>query len=106
MFWPELRYEAWKDTRQTLHRWTQIVGKIRLSKSPWINHSWGSTLYVTARGLTTSVIHDKDFSFSIDFDLITHHLVITSSDGRYVSLSLFPQSVSVFHEKCLDALSG
>ena len=72
--WPELPTAAWRDTYATLHLWTQIVGKIRLSKSPWLNHSWHVTLYVTARGLTTSPIPDGDRTFQIDFDFIDHSL--------------------------------
>ena len=54
--WPELPYATWKDTRDTLHLWTQVVGKVRLALTPWLNHSWHVALYVTARGLTTSPI--------------------------------------------------
>ena len=66
--WPELPTAAWRDTYATLHLWTQIVGKIRLARSPWLNHSWHVTLYVTARGLTTSPIPDGIRTFQIDFD--------------------------------------
>ncbi|MGD8607770.1 MAG: DUF5996 family protein, partial [Myxococcales bacterium] len=55
--WPEIPYDSWKDTSETLHQWLQIVGKYRLAQTPWLNHSWHATFYVTARGLTTSVIH-------------------------------------------------
>jgi hypothetical protein len=72
--WPELPYAAWKDTCQTLHLWTQIVGKIRLVRTPWLNHSWHVTLYVTARGLTTSPIPDGARTFQIEFDFIDHVL--------------------------------
>src|SRR3546814_13171366 len=67
--WPELPPpDAWADTFATVHMWVQIVGKIRLALSPWLNHSWGSTLYVTANGLTTSPIPAGDGSFDIEFD--------------------------------------
>src|SRR5881409_1312090 len=69
--WPSLPLEAWSDTCATLHMWTQIVGKIRLTQSPWVNHSWHVTLYVTARGLTTSPIPHGTRMFQIDFDLST-----------------------------------
>jgi hypothetical protein len=70
--WPELTYSAWRDTLSTLHMWTQIVGKIRLSQSPWLNHSWHVTLYVTPRGLTTGPVPHGQSTFSIDFDFIDH----------------------------------
>ena len=72
--WPELPYAAWADTAATLQLWTQIVGKIRLARTPWLNHSWHVALYVTARGLTTSPIPDGARTFQIDFDFIDHVL--------------------------------
>ena len=89
--------EAWKPTYETLHRWTQIVGKIRLSLTPWTNHSWHATLYVTARGLTTSPIPWRDRTFQIDFDFIDHRLVIRCSDGAERSIPLGAMSVAEFH---------
>ena len=65
--WPELPYEAWKDTSETLHLWTQIAGKIRLALTPWLNHSWHVPLYVTARGLSTSVEFDFEGAFSVTY---------------------------------------
>ena len=79
--WPELPYEAWKDTCATLQLWTQIVGKIRLVQTPWLNHSWHVVLYVTPRGLTTSAIPYGDRSFELDFDFLDHVLRISTSDG-------------------------
>src|ERR1700761_9071527 len=79
--WPELPTAAWKDTRETLHLWTQIVGKVRLALTPWLNHSWHVALYVTARGLTTSPIPYGEGSFQIDFDFIDHVLRVADSDG-------------------------
>ena len=79
--WPDLPYPAWRETCTTLHLWTQIVGKIRLSQTPWLNHSWHVTLYVTARGLTTSPIPYGERAFQIDFDFIDHALRIETSDG-------------------------
>ena len=84
--WPSLALEAWADTCATLHRWTQIVGKIRLAQSPWVNHSWHVTLYVTARGLTTSPIPHGTRTFQIDFDFIDHRLTVLSSDGGVAGL--------------------
>ena len=72
--WPELRYDAWRDTRDTLQLWTQIVGKIRLTQTPWLNHSWHVPLYVNSKGLTTSPIPYESRSFEIQFDFIQHVL--------------------------------
>ena len=72
--WPELPLAGWRETYETLHLWTQIVGKIRLARAPWLNHSWHVALYVTARGLTTSPIPDGAGTFQIDFDFIDHEL--------------------------------
>ena len=88
--WPELPYAAWRETRDTLHLWTQIVGKIRLALTPWLNHSWHVTLYVTARGLTTSPMPWKGGSLEIDFDFIDHELWLRLSDGRFRQLTLRP----------------
>ena len=81
--WPELPYSAWKDTCETLHLWTQIVGKIRLMQAPWLNHSWHVTLYPTTRGLTTSPIPYGGRAFQIDFDFIDHVLWVRTSDGHF-----------------------
>ena len=95
--WPALPLEAWRKTYETLHLWTQIVGKIRLAQTPWINHSWHVTLYTTARGLTTSPIPYGNRSFQIDFDFIDHRLTIQTSDGENGGLALHAQSVADFH---------
>ena len=79
--WPALVYRDWQPTCETLHLWTQIVGKIRLTQTPWQIHSWHATLYVTARGLTTSPIPYGARSFQIDFDFVEHALVIRTDDG-------------------------
>ena len=102
--WPELPYAAWKDTCATLQLWTQIIGKIRLAQTPWLNHSWHVPLYVTARGLTTSPIPHSAGIFEIAFDFIAHSLVITSSDGRSRGLALRPQSVATFHAAVMREL--
>ena len=103
--WPELPYAAWKDTCQTLHLWTQIVGKIRLARTPWLNHSWHVTLYVTARGLTTSPIPDGARTFQIDFDFIDHVLWLRTSDGHFRQVVLKPMTVAEFYADVLHALS-
>jgi len=95
--WPPLPLEAWADTCATLHLWTQIVGKIRWAASPRLNHTWSCTLYVTARGLTTSPIPSGDRMFQIDFDFIAHRLLIQTSDGRTGQVGLEPRSVASFY---------
>ncbi|MGH8727271.1 MAG: DUF5996 family protein [Burkholderiales bacterium] len=104
--WPSLALEAWSDTYATLHLWTQIVGKIRLAQSPWVNHSWHVTLYVTARGLSTSPIPYGTRTFQIDFDFIDHRLSVQSSDGSMVSFSLEPQSVAVFYRRLMEEMGN
>ena len=102
---PELPPLAtWQDTCTTLHMWTQVAGKVRLVLSPDINHGWGSTLYVTTRGLTTSPIPYGSFSFAIDFDFIEHVLRITTSQGKSHTFPLEPMSVAVFYRKAMQAL--
>jgi hypothetical protein len=95
--WPSLPLNEWIDTLTTLHLWTQIVGKIRLTQTPWINHTWHVTLYVTARGLTTSPIPYTTRVFELNFDFIDHVLVIQSNDGQTGFLPLRPQSVARFY---------
>ena len=97
--WPYIPYEPWKDSSETLHQWLQIVGKYRLAYAPWLNHSWHATVYLTARGLTTSVIHCADKRVQIDFDFIDHQLICAASDGQRRALSLEPMSVAAFHER-------
>jgi Family of unknown function (DUF5996) len=88
----------------TLHMWTQVVGKIRLTLSPWTNHSWHVTLYVTSRGLTTSPIPHELQTFEITFDFIEHRLLIDKSDGARRILELKPQSVTEFYRSLMKAL--
>jgi hypothetical protein len=102
--WPELNYDAWRETRATLQLWTQIVGKIRLMQTPWLNHSWHVPLYVNSRGLTTSPITHGSGSFDLQFDFIEHVLDITVSDGATRSLALQPQSVADFYAAVMAAL--
>ena len=104
MVWPELNYADWKDTCATLHMWTQIVGKIRLTLSPWTNHSWHVTLYVTARGLTTLPIPHDTNTFEIRFDFIDHNLRILKSDGGHKTIELKPRSVADFYKAVMTAL--
>lgn len=103
-FWPSCPLEAWADTAATLHLWTQIVGKIRLALSPPLNHSWHVTLYVTARGLTTSPIPYGLRTFQIDFDFLAHRLTVEASDGAARNVPLAPQSVATFYRRVMSAL--
>jgi hypothetical protein len=103
--WPSLPFEAWKDTRATLHMWTQIVGKIRLVQSPWVNHSWHVPLYLTARGLTTTPIRYDPRIFQIDFDFIDHRLLIQTGDGAVRSMALKPRSVADFYRDLFAQLA-
>ena len=102
--WPELPLAAGRDTRDTLHLWTQVVGKIRLALTPWLNHSWHVALYLTARGLTTSPMPDGARSFQIDFDFIDHLLWVRTSDGYFRQLVLKPMSVAEFYKAMMIAL--
>src|SRR5215213_9383392 len=103
--WPDLPLEAWSDTYATLHLYAQIVGKVRLVQSPWINHSWHVVLYVTPRGLTTSTIPHGSRAFQIDFDFIDHRLVIVSSDGTVGGFALDPRPVAKFYALLMDELA-
>ena len=95
--WPDLPLEAWRDTLATLHLWTQIVGKVRLAQTPWLNHSWHVTLYVSARGLTTGPIPLDARALQIDFDFIDHVLWLRRSDGHFRQVMLRPVSVARFY---------
>jgi hypothetical protein len=102
--WPSLPLEEWKDTYATLHMWTQVVGKIRFVQTPWINHSWHVTLYVTCRGLTTSPIPYDERTFQMEFDFIDHKLVIETSDGEIRYVQLMPRSVADFYGNVMTEL--
>ena len=102
--WPALPYPEWKETCATLHMWTQIVGKIRLALSPWTNHSWHVTLYLTARGLATSPMPYRSRIFEIEFDFIDHQLIIATSDGVRREIALQPRSVSEFYHTTMSIL--
>ena len=104
--WPDLPYEAWKDTYETLHMWMQIVGKIRLARMPWLNHSWQVTLYPTAAGLTTGPMPYRDEVFEIDFDFVAHELNLRTSRGDRLVIQLVPMSVSQFYASVMEALAA
>src|SRR5512143_4139924 len=103
--WPDLPYAAWKETCATLHLWTQIVGKVRLARTPWLNHSWHVPLYVTTRGLTTSPIPYGQRSFEIAFDFNEHVLEVTTSDGARRRMALEPQTVADFYGAVMSGLT-
>jgi Family of unknown function (DUF5996) len=103
--WPELPTAQWRNCYATLQLWTQIVGKIRLSRSPWLNHSWHVALYVSGRGLTTSPIPDGARNFEIAFDFIDHVLRMSTSDGAERQFPLTGQSVASFYAATLAALA-
>ncbi len=102
--WPALPFEDWAETRQALHMWTQIVGKIRLSMTPLMNHWWNSTLYVTPRGLTTTLIPAGEDAFQIDLDLLADELVVVTSRGGRETVALRAMPVAEFYRETIDAL--
>jgi hypothetical protein len=102
--WPDLPLTAWSETYATLHMFTQIVGKVRLAKTPWVNHSWHVTLYVTARGLTTTPIPYGARTFQIEFDFVDHQLRVLSSDGGGGGFTLEPQSVAAFYARLMEEM--
>jgi len=103
--WPALAYEDGRETLATLHMWTQIVGKVRMELTPWINHSWSVPLYVSPRGLRTSPIPAGSEAFEIELDFIDHRLPIVKSDGTTRSLELRARSVSDFYRDLLATLA-
>jgi hypothetical protein len=104
--WPELPLAAWQDTYDTLHMWTQVVGKVRLALSPRVNHWWEVALYVTARGLTTSPIPYKGEIFEVCFDFIVHQLIVHTSWGASKSVPLRPQTVASFYAEFMATLNS
>jgi hypothetical protein len=102
--WPDLPLAAWSETCETLHRWTQIIGKVRMASTPLVNHWWNVTFYVTARGLTTSAVPHGARTFEVTFDFIEHRLRIETSDGSSESIALVPMSVADFHAEVTGRL--
>jgi hypothetical protein len=102
--WPSLRVEDWTETRGALHLWTQVVGKVKLEKTPLVNHWWNVTFTVTPRGLSSGAVPDGNRIFAMDFDLIDSELQITISDGRRVAVSLRSMSLADFYEETMRAL--
>jgi hypothetical protein len=105
--WPALDYATWRDSGATLQLWTQIVGKLRLALSPWLNHGWQVPLYVSARGLSTAAIHAAPGRLlEVEFDLVAHRLSIRSSDAAERGFALAPMSVASFHRRFLAELAA
>jgi hypothetical protein len=104
--WPRLDFPAWRDTALTLQLWTQVVGKVRLALSPWLNHGWQVPLYVTARGLGTSPIHAAGAIVEIEFDLVDHRLVLRRSNGPERGFPLEPMTVADFHARVMAELAA
>ncbi len=103
--WPALPLEAWQETHATLHLWAQIVGKVRLAQSPWLNHCWHVTLYVTPSGLTTGPMPHGERSFRIDFDFLRQRVAVRTSDDGVEELALVPQTVATFYGNLMGALT-
>ncbi len=103
--WPVLQFDALEDTINTVQLWTQIVGKVRLTKMPWINHSWHVSLYVTPRGITTGSMPCELGLLQIDFDFISHQLHITTSAGNETSLPLYSRTVASFYTELMQQLT-
>ena len=102
--WPALPYDEWKDTYATLHMWMQVVGKVALAQAPPINQSWAVAFQVTTRGLSTRTLPYGARSFAIEFDFVSHQLVIRASDGAMSTLPLAPRTVAAFYREVMDTL--
>lgn len=102
--WPPLPLAAWRETRETLHLWSQIVGKILLHQTPLVNHWWNAAFHLTSRGWTTGPVPHGRLTFEIEFDFVDHRLRITASDGGQRALPLEPRTVADFHVLLLETL--
>ncbi len=102
--WPDIPYRQWRETCEALHLYLQVVGKYRLARAPWINHSWHATFYVDARGFTTSLVPDGAGGIEVMFDLLDHIVAGYSTDGRRASFHLGPMSVAEFHGRFVDLI--
>jgi Family of unknown function (DUF5996) len=102
--WPALPLSSWQDTCETLHMWSQIVGKVRLAFAPPVNHWWNVPLYVNARGLTTSSIPYGSSAFELQFDFVEHRLELSTTTGHVRSIPLAPRSVAAFYRDVMDML--
>jgi hypothetical protein len=104
--WPPLPYEDWKDTLDTLHMWMQVVGKVKLELTPFLNEWWQVAFHLTARGMTTGLVPYRDRAFTVDFDFIDHHLRVLTDDGRTKQLSLLPRTVADFYREFMAMLAA
>ena len=104
--WPTLPSAEWTDTLETLHMWTQVIGKIRMVRSPWLNHSWSVPLYVSATGLETTLIPHEDEGFAFDFDFLRHQLHLKTTTGEQRSIPLHGKSVADFYGEVMESLES
>lgn len=102
--WPELRFAELQPTAETLHLWTQVVGKVRLAQAPWLNHSWQVTLFLSARGVTTPLVPYGGGGLELEFDFIAHRLAIRATNGGERKIALASGTVADFHREVMDAL--
>lgn len=102
--WPDLAASEWGETREAIHLWSQVVGKVRLALEPMVNQWWQVVLYLSARGLTTSLMHYGGYGLEMEFDFVEHALIVTKSDGATRQIPLVTQSVADFHRQTLAAL--
>lgn len=102
--WPEIPYLPWRETGAAVQLYAQIIGKYRLARTPWVNHSWHATFYVNARGLTTGLVPDGAGGIELSFDLIDHQVIGTSTNGKTARFALKPMSVAAFHAQFLDMI--
>ena len=103
--WPALPYDAWSGTRETLHMWMQVVGKVALAEAPPLNHSWGVAFHLTPRGMVTGLLQQRNRPFVIEFDFVAHQLRIEAADGDHRELPLVPMSVADFYRKTMALLN-
>lgn len=102
--WPALAVDSWTETRETLHMWLQVVGKIQMVSTPLVNHWWNVSYEVSARGLRTRLMHLDDRGFDAEFDFLDHQLALRSIDGASRSVALEPRTVADFYTTTMDAL--
>ncbi len=104
--WPELGFADWSETCTALHLWTQILGKYRLAHTPWVNHSWHATLYVTPRGLTTGPVHEAEGCLTLTLDLVDHQFVAETDGNARETFALKPMPIATFHEQVANAVKA
>ncbi len=106
VLWPSLPYQRWKDTCDTLHLWMQVVGKVKLKLSPFLNQWWEVALYITPRGVTTGRIPYQDIGLGVNFDFLAHTLTIATSEGKEECIPLAPCTVAEFYQEFMSVLSA